>query len=153
MLRVDHPQIFAISSELEVASVAEREAYESSQQTNAFASMTTRQSCTATLRTKTNRYGRQGLLKGIELLMILGNYYRLLVFMSPFNTVTALHQSPRGPIRLSHQDLLGCVCVQGSNHSFGGAASCHDGESAPRYSPASRLKPPVSVHVPVSQCV
>jgi hypothetical protein len=72
---------------LEVPSAAERAAYESSQQTNAFGTITTRQLCTAALRTKTNRFGRKGMLKGIETMALLGNRWLLVSFWAPFNTV------------------------------------------------------------------
>lgn len=141
LLLAEHPPTFTIPDELEVASAAERAAYEESHVTDAFAPITTGQSCTAVLRTKTDRFGRAGLLKGVEVMSILGDFYRLVFFMSPFNTVSALHRGPhRGapPPVISLHVRRACVraclpvCAQGGNHSFGGAAPCHDDESASR---------------------
>ena len=89
LLQAVHLPTFAILDELEVASVAERAAYDESEHTNAFASITTGQSCTAAMRTKTDGWGRKGLLKGLEFMNVLGGHYKLVFFMSPFNTVEA----------------------------------------------------------------
>ena len=114
LLRVDHPPRFPIADELEVASAAEREAYAESQHTNAFASITTGQTCTAALRTKTDGWGRLHQLKGFEFMSILGGRYKLVFFMSPFNTVAASHRGPhRGgaPLLLSVSHCVLRVCV------------------------------------------
>ena len=89
MLLAEHPPTFTIPDELEVASAAERAAYDESEHTNAFASITTGQLCTAAMRTKTDGWGRKGLLKGLEFMNILGGRYKLVFFISPFNTVEA----------------------------------------------------------------
>ena len=89
LLQSEHPPTFAIPDKLEVASAAERAAYDASEHTNAFASITTEQSCTAALRTKTDTWGRMGLLKGLEFMNILGGRYKFVFFMSAFNTVEA----------------------------------------------------------------